>query len=227
MPHQEFWQLLRSVENFYEYGERLEVVEPEAVYSPPIHSVIKEISLCKACQLCKERTKTVPGTGVLNPKLLVIGEGPGHEEDLTGQAFVGKAGQYLDKWLAAIGLSRQEDCFITNVVKCRPPNNRDPLPEEVNSCKPYLKQQIEFLNPKVILCVGRIASQVLTNLHDTPIGKLRKTSYIYSLRDNLGDIPLVTTYHPSGVLRNQELKAAVWQDLQLLSKLLQNREKEF
>ena len=120
MPHQEFWQLLRSVEDFYEYGERLKVVEPEAVYSP-IHSVVKEISLCKACQLCKERTKTVPGAGVLNPKLLVIGEGPGHEEDLTGQPFIGKAGQYLDKWLAAIGLNRQEDCFITNVVKWSTP----------------------------------------------------------------------------------------------------------
>ena len=172
-----------------------------------------EIAACTQCGLHAGRTKTVPGTGVFDPLVMVIGEGPGADEDRTGLPFVGAAGRYLDKLLDAIGLSRSKNCYIANIVKCRPPGNRDPLPDEMRCCLPYLEHQISVIRPKAILSVGRISSQVLTG-QSIGITRLRGRYYEYK------DIPLVPTFHPSGVLRNTEYRAPVWEDLKLLKQLL-------
>lgn len=185
--------------------------EREAVLA----SIAAEVASCEQCGLCSGRTHTVPGEGVVDPLVMVIGEGPGADEDRSGRPFVGRAGQYLDKWLAAIQLSRTSNAFIGNVVKCRPPGNRDPLPEESLACRPYLDRQIEVIRPKAILAVGRIASQQLLGT-ETGIGRLRGGNYSYK------GIPLIVTYHPSGVLRNPSLRQAVWDDLKRLRALLES-----
>ncbi len=138
--------------------------------------------------------------------MLVIGEGPGADEDAKGEPFVGKAGQLLDKMLAAINLSRHTNCFIANIVKCRPPNNRDPMPDEADACRSFLDAQIGILKPKLILAVGRIAAQNLLNT-TTGINKLRGQFFEYR------GIPLLPTYHPSALLRNEDLKRPAWEDL--------------
>ena len=178
-----------------------------------LEGVAREVAACQRCALHRGRRRTVPGEGVLNPRVLVVGEGPGAEEDATGRPFVGKAGQYLDRWLKAIDLDRKVNCFIANIVKCRPPGNRDPLPEESAACLPYLREQIAILRPAAILAVGRIAAQVLTG-RAAGIGELRSRQYTF------GDIPLVVTYHPSAVLRDPSLRAPVWEDLKRLNALL-------
>ena len=181
--------------------------------------VAVDVAACRACRLCGGRTNTVPGEGAAQALVMVVGEGPGREEDRSGRPFVGPAGQYLDRWLAAIDLQRDANCFITNVVKCRPPDNRDPLPEESSACLPFLQRQIRLLRPRALLSVGRIASQVLTG-RDAPIGALRGQVYHYAVAGSPHPLPLVTTYHPSGVLRNQSLRRAVWDDLRLLQRVL-------
>lgn len=189
-----------------------------------IESIADKISKCQRCQLCKTRTNVVPGTGIKNPLVLVIGEGPGHDEDLAALPFVGKAGQLLDKMLAAISLSRNQNCFIANIVKCRPPQNRDPLPEEISACSSFLEAQITVLKPKMILLMGRIAAQAV----------LKTSLGINALRGKFADyngIPVMPTYHPSALLRNEELKAPAWQDLKAfrakLSELSPDYEKNF
>ena len=181
--------------------------------------IAAEIASCRACGLCAGRTRTVPGEGAARPLVMVIGEGPGREEDRSGRPFVGPAGQYLERWLAAIDLRRDGNCFITNVVKCRPPANRDPLPDESRACLPFLQRQIRLLRPRALLSVGRIASQVLTG-RDMAIGALRGQVYYFEVPGLPHALPLVTTYHPSGVLRNSALRRAVWDDLRLLQPLL-------
>ena len=181
--------------------------------------VAVEVAACRACRLCGGRTNTVPGDGGARPRVMVIGEGPGREEDRSGRPFVGPAGQYLDRWLAAIDLQRDAHCFITNVVKCRPPDNRDPLPDESRACLPFLQRQIRLLQPRALLSVGRIASQVLTG-RDVPLGALRGQVYHYAVPGSPHPLPLVTTYHPSGVLRDQSLRRAVWDDLRLLQRVI-------
>lgn len=165
-----------------------------------------QIKQCQRCKLCKGRTQAVPGTGVLNPAVLVIGEGPGADEDAQGLPFVGPAGQLLDKMLAAINLSRSTNCYIANIVKCRPPKNRDPEPEESDACRSYLEAQIAILKPTMILAVGRIAIQNLLQTSQG-IGQLRGKILSYN------NIPLMATYHPSALLRNQDLKRPAWEDL--------------
>jgi uracil-DNA glycosylase family 4 len=177
-----------------------------------LENIARQVAGCTRCALHRERRKTVPGAGAIDPLVMVIGEGPGGEEDRCGKPFVGRAGQYLDRWLTAIGLERNSSCFIGNIVKCRPPGNRDPLPQEITACLPYLKQQIEVLEPKAILTLGRIATQILCGRSEG-IGKLRGQELDY-----LG-IPVVATYHPSAVLRNTDLRAAVWEDLKRLRML--------
>jgi uracil-DNA glycosylase family 4 len=177
-----------------------------------LENIARQVAGCTRCALHRERRKTVPGAGAIDPLVMVIGEGPGGEEDRCGKPFVGRAGQYLDRWLTAIGLERNSSCFIGNIVKCRPPGNRDPLPQEITACLPYLKQQIEVLEPKAILTLGRIATQILCGRSEG-IGKLRGQELDY-----LG-IPVVATYHPSAVLRNTDLRAAVWEDLKRLRAL--------
>lgn len=169
---------------------------------------------CTACSLCDTRTQAVPGVGSMAADLLVIGEAPGQEEDRRGEPFVGRAGQLLDRMLAAIGLDRQT-VYITNVLKCRPPNNRDPRPEEVRACAGYLRRQIELIAPKAILSVGRISSQSLLET-DQAIGRLRDTWHRYGPHDT----PLRVTYHPAYLLRSPAQKRKSWADLKAVQALL-------
>lgn len=191
-------------------GNDAESSQPEITVNSSQRSALEtisaKISSCTRCGLCKGRTNTVPGTGPSHPVVMVIGEGPGHDEDIQGLPFVGAAGQLLDKMLAAIKLSRETNCFIANIVKCRPPNNRDPLPEEASACRSFLDAQISALKPKMILLVGRIALQ---NLLDTKIGITR----IHGQFFEYNDIPVMPTYHPSALLRAPELKRDAWNDL--------------
>lgn len=213
-------KLFNLIEDYYEEGfhrrhSDVELAEQMAGPEDQFLEINNEISSCRKCGLFKERNNTVPGEGVINPLVMLIGEGPGADEDRTGKPFVGRAGKYLDSWLMAIDLNRRENCFIGNIVKCRPPDNRDPLPEESSACLPYLQRQITIIRPKAIMTLGRIATQILTG-EKSGIGALRGRIYSYQ------GIPLVPTYHPSAVLRNISLRAAVWQDLQKLRSVLQN-----
>ncbi|MGE0189109.1 MAG: uracil-DNA glycosylase family protein [Steroidobacteraceae bacterium] len=164
---------------------------------------------CIHCELHKTRKQTVFGVGKLRAEWMIIGEAPGADEDQQGEPFVGRAGQLLNTMLFALGFPR-EQVYIANVMKCRPPGNRDPKPEEVACCSPYLARQIELVNPRVILCVGRIAAQNLLNT-DTPIGKLR--GQVHRLGEQ--QRPVVVTYHPAYLLRSPGEKRKAWQDLQL------------
>jgi len=185
--------------------------------SDSIEKIAEEIKLCKKCKLCEKRLNAAPGEGVLNPLVLVIGEGPGEDEDKQGRPFVGKAGQLLDKMLAAIDLSRKTNCFIANVVKCRPPNNRDPHPDETSACANFLQRQIFLLKPKYILAAGRVAAQTLLKTTES-IGRLRGTfAEIHAFGVSF---PLLVTYHPAAILRNDDLKRPAWEDLKLLKSKL-------
>lgn len=170
---------------------------------------------CQLCSLSKSRTQTVFGSGNTQANLLLIGEAPGAEEDRQGQPFVGKAGKLLDAMMFAIGLHRDQ-VYICNVLKCRPPNNRNPLPDEVESCASYLQTQLELIKPKVILALGRFAAHSLLQT-DIPIYKLRENTNLLPG----SEIPVVVTYHPASLLRNPEQKAHSWQDLCRVSSILE------
>lgn len=165
-----------------------------------------KILRCTKCPLARTRNNVVPGEGVEHPDVLVIGEGPGYDEDMSGRPFVGKAGVLLDKMLAAIELDRNKNCYIANVVKCRPPNNRDPEPSEQSACEGFLQAQIHILKPKMILCMGRIAGHKMLDTQ-SPLGQMRGQLHDYN------GIPLMVTYHPSALLRDESLKAPAWEDL--------------
>ncbi|MBN1834656.1 MAG: uracil-DNA glycosylase [Spirochaetales bacterium] len=182
-----------------------------------LEALAREVLVCRKCALSQRRNHAVPGEGSPRPRVLLIGEAPGYEEDRGGRPFVGPAGQYLDKWLKAIELDRYGDCYITNIVKCRPPGNRDPLPGEVAACRPYLERQIDLLHPEAILTLGRLSTQLLTG-RSAGIGALRGQVHAYR------GIPLVGTYHPSAVLRNSDLRKPVWEDLKLLRSVLDGHE---
>jgi DNA polymerase len=162
---------------------------------------------CRLCGLCETRTQTVFGTGDVRARLMVIGEAPGAEEDRQGEPFVGRAGQLLNSMLRAAGFERGQ-VYIANVLKCRPPNNRDPATDETDHCLPYLRRQIELIDPAVILCVGRIAAQRLLD-RDEPLARLR--GHIH----RLGQTPVVVTYHPAYLLRSPTEKRKSWDDLKL------------
>lgn len=170
---------------------------------------------CTACGLCASRTQTVFGVGDRQARWLIIGEAPGADEDRLGEPFVGRAGKLLDEMLKALGLQRQQ-VYIANILKCRPPENRDPAPEETRRCWPFLERQIQLIRPGIILAVGRIAAQMLLQT-DVPIGKLR--GKVYRLSD-LGNIPLVVSYHPAYLLRSPREKRKSWDDLQLARRSL-------
>jgi DNA polymerase len=170
-------------------------------------SLETEVTACTKCTLCSTRTQTVFGTGNKTADWMIIGEAPGQSEDEQGKPFVGKAGQLLTEMLRAVGLERDE-VFITNILKCRPPGNRDPKPEEAESCSAYLRQQRELIQPKIILAVGRIAAQTLLK-SDAPLAKLRGKIH------DLDGIPLIVVYHPAYLLRSLLEKRKAWQDLQL------------
>lgn len=179
-----------------------------------LSNINKKISECKRCALCANRHNVVPGMGVENPLVLVIGEGPGEEEDKQGKPFVGPAGQLLDKMLGAIGLSRDKNCYIANIVKCRPPMNRNPLPEEADACRPFLDAQIAALKPKAILCAGSVA---VKNLFHTNDGVMKLHGQVL----DFNGIPVVTTWHPSALLRAPENKRPAWEDLKAFRGVLQ------
>lgn len=182
---------------------------------PELHSldeIARHVASCTRCPLYSTATNPVPGEGNPNADFMCVGEAPGATEDETGRPFVGAAGQLLTKILGAIGLSR-DDVFIANVLKHRPPGNRNPLPNEVAACSPYLIRQIELIKPKVILALGTFAAQTLLNTK-TPIGKLRGQVHQYH------GVPLIVTYHPAALLRNPAWKRPTWEDVQLAHRIL-------
>jgi len=170
---------------------------------------------CTKCGLHSTRTQTVFGVGDENADWMLIGEAPGAEEDRLGDPFVGQAGKLLDNMLAAIGLSRRKNVYIANVLKCRPPGNRNPTPEEVAQCSPHLLQQIELIKPKLILGMGRFAAQTLLRT-DASISSLRGRVHRYA------GVPLIVTYHPAYLLRTLEDKAKAWEDLLFARRTMQS-----
>jgi DNA polymerase len=182
---------------------KAEVPEPKVEGWIPLKAAV---SGCTRCGLHQTRTQTVFGVGDENADWMLIGEAPGAEEDRLGDPFVGQAGKLLDNMLAAIGLSRRKNVYIANVLKCRPPGNRNPAPDEVEKCTPYLLQQIELTRPKLILAMGRFAAQTLLK-SDASIASLRGRLHSYA------GVPLIVTYHPAYLLRTLEDKAKAWEDL--------------
>ncbi len=172
------------------------------------------VAHCTACKLSATRTQGVLGVGDRNADWLIIGEAPGADEDRVGEPFVGQAGKLLDAMLAAIGLKRGENVYIANVLKSRPPGNRNPEPDEVAACRPYLLAQIELIQPKLILALGRFAAQSLLDT-DEAIGRLRGRVHQFQ------NVPLVVTYHPAYLLRNLPDKARAWEDLCLARRTMQ------
>jgi DNA polymerase len=187
---------------------------PESRPIPDWETLQAEVAVCARCELHRSRTQTVFGVGNRSAEWLVIGEAPGAEEDKRGEPFFGRAGQLLDNMLAAIGLDRARNVYIANILKCRPPNNRDPQADEVAQCEPYLQQQIALLRPKLILAVGRIAAQNLLKT-DTPLARLRGHVHRYGE----GQTPLIVTYHPAYLLRTPGDKRKAWEDLQLAQRI--------
>ena len=167
----------------------------------------KSISLCQECSLGAKRNNFVFGIGDPNAELMLIGEAPRKEEDLEGEPFVGRAGKLLNKILAAINKNRLEGVYLANILKCRPPGNRDPLSSEVDKCEPYLLKQIEMIEPKLIMALGKVSAKVLLK-KEIPIDEMRDTVYNYY------GTPLKVTYHPDSLLRNPDFKKFVWEDFQ-------------
>jgi len=170
-------------------------------------SLRQTVADCTRCSLHQTRTQTVFGVGNPAADWMIVGEAPGQEEDRRGEPFVGRAGKLLDEMLLSLGLDRGS-VFIANILKCRPPNNRDPSADEAASCRSYLEQQIDFVAPKIIIAVGRIAAQHLLNT-DAPVGRMRGQRHVLEERQ----LPVVVTYHPAYLLRSPTQKRKVWQDL--------------
>ncbi len=176
-----------------------------------------KVKNCKKCELCESRTQTVFGQGCSSPRLVFVGEAPGYEEDKKGLAFVGRAGQLLTRMIEAMGL-RRDDVFICNVLKCRPPNNRDPSATEVLACSPFLREQLNTLRPEVLVALGAPAAKTLLNTTQG-IGRLRGRFHDYYLSGITGEgpsIPLMPTYHPAYLLRSPGEKQKAWDDLQMV-----------
>ncbi len=181
------------------------------VAAPDLAELKSQICECQKCTLGSTRIKFVFGVGNPEADIVFVGEAPGADEDAQGEPFVGRAGQLLNKILEAIHFKRDE-VYICNILKCRPPNNRDPLAEEVDSCEPYLWKQLELLKPKIIVCLGRIAGQTLLRTNET-LGSLRGKVHNYR------GIKLVVTYHPAALLRNPNWKKPTWEDVQWIRKM--------
>lgn len=183
-----------------------------------LYKIEEKLRKCGLCAISGARTNLVFGTGNPDTRLMFIGEAPGRDEDLQGKPFVGRAGQLLTKIIESIGLSREE-VYIANILKCRPPNNRPPEPEEISSCEQFLKQQIEIIRPEIICALGRIAAQALLKTQ-TPISKLRGNFFTYE------NIKLIPTYHPAYLLRNPSDKIKVWEDMKKIKQELDNTRAE-
>jgi DNA polymerase len=179
-------------------------------------ALAQAVASCEACGLCAGRRNTVFGVGDTQADWLIVGEAPGENEDLQGEPFVGQAGKLLDNMLKSLGLDRKRKVYIANVLKCRPPGNRNPEPSEVAQCEPFLRRQVQLLQPKIILAMGRFAVHSLLGT-DEPIGKLRGRRHEYM------GVPLIVTYHPAYVLRNLPDKAKAWADLCLALEVMGER----
>ncbi len=177
-----------------------------------LDDIASAIALCTKCFLCQGRTHTVPGEGSTRSGLMFVGEGPGQVEDQTGRPFVGRAGELLNQIIQSIGLTR-EDVFIANAVKCRPPGNRKPLPDEMAACMPFLERQIELIRPRVLVALGATAAEALLQARRS-LGELRGRVHSYR------GIPLVVTYHPAALLRNPNWKKPTWDDIRIARQLL-------
>ncbi len=179
---------------------------------PVLNDIVTEIKTCQKCGLSRQRTRAVPGEGAVNADIMFIGEAPGWNEDQQGRPFVGAAGHFLDEMIASIGLNRSE-VYITNVVKCRPPDNRDPLPDEINHCRRYLNEQISLISPKIIVTLGRYSmglffpGKTISNIHGTHISH---NGIIY-----------FAMYHPAAALHQGGLRAVIKNDMQKLPRLLE------
>jgi uracil-DNA glycosylase family 4 len=180
---------------------------------PTLEALSKKAHKCKRCEkLASSRTNVVFGTGSEHAELVFVGEAPGREEDKQGKPFVGRAGELLTKMIVAMGFTRDQ-VYICNVLKCRPPENRNPLPNEVENCSPYLKCQLRLLKPKILVALGKFAAQTLLQT-ETPISQLRGKFHEYE------GIPLMPTYHPAYLLRNPSEKKTVWEDLKKVMEFL-------
>ena len=178
-----------------------------------LSEIREELGDCTRCRLCETRKSIVFGEGNPRARLVFVGEGPGRDEDIQGRPFVGRAGQLLTKIIRAMKLERK-DVYICNVVKCRPPGNRNPQPDEVASCEPFLMKQIESINPEVIVSLGSVATGLMLKLKNFKMGQLRGTFHQY------GNSKLMITYHPAALLRNPSLKKPVWEDMKLVMREL-------
>lgn len=222
-----------KLEALYGYSELLDEAKAVVSGQPYVHTPV-EFSLkpaevpveetdeedlkalvegCRRCSLCESRTHAVYGMGSEHPLVMVVGEGPGYNEDMQGLPFVGRSGQFLDQWLSPIGLSRKTNVYIANIVKCRPPENRTPAQDEVAACLPYLKRQIKLRQPKLLLLCGSTAAHALLGRMEG-VGRLRGQVFSFD------GIPTIVTYHPAAVLRNMDLKKDVWHDVKLVASRL-------
>ena len=181
--------------------------------NPEWRQLEQQVRMCTACELHQSRTQTVFGVGNRDADWLFVGEGPGFEEDRQGEPFVGRAGKLLDKMLAAIGFDRSQ-VYIANTVKCRPPDNRNPRPEELAACNHYLRSQIDLIGPKLIVALGAVAANTLLETQ-VAVGRLRGKVHRYGV----AEIPLIVTYHPAYLLRSPQQKKASWEDLQLAQRV--------
>ncbi len=218
--------VVRAVRQYVHYMQQLGVdelplqVSPEALAgSSSAHAVLEQLEAsvqdCTRCNLHQSRTQVVFGTGDPTADLVFVGEAPGEAEDRRGEPFVGPSGQLLTRIIEAMGLKREE-VYILNIVKCRPPKNRDPNPDELAACRPFLQAQLDCLQPRVVCALGRFAAQALLQT-DESISRLRGRFH------KLGEIPVMPTYHPAYLLRNPHEKRVVWQDMQAIQKVLNSR----
>lgn len=215
-------KMIKDVKNLLEYRQLMGIKEVPVAKRKEVRrggakedllkQIRSEMGDCRLCRLHKGRTHLVFGVGNPSAKLMFIGEGPGRDEDLKGEPFVGRAGQLLTKIIEAMGYKRS-DVYIANVVKCRPPENRNPEPDEIETCIPFLKKQIETIAPKAIICLGKFAAQSVLGTGE-PITKLRGKMGEYD------GIPVMPTYHPAYLLRNPDAKKVVWEDVKKVMKLL-------
>ncbi len=206
---------LSGIEDIYlkpvKAKEKIKIIQSQNIDTKQqLIDLEKKYQVCKKCNLWKGRNKFCYGNGNPNAKLMLIGEGPGADEDRTGRVFVGRAGQLLTKMLLAIKLSR-DDVYIGNIVKCRPPGNRNPLPEEKKACLPYLEEQISIIKPQILLLMGKVAASTLLEM-DTTLKAFREQTYYYK------GIKTYVSYHPSALLRNPGWKKFAWIDLQKIQK---------
>ena len=206
-------EIFLQLKNYSIIGDNSQKKKKRKSNSYDLISFNDEIKNCLKCDLGKTRKKFVFGVGDFNASLLLVGEAPGEQEDLSGEPFVGRAGKLLDKMLSAINRSRENDVFICNVLKCRPPDNRDPSKEEISKCEPYLVNQIDLIQPKLIVALGRVAGKTLLGV-DKSLKDMRNIIHSYHGTN------LIVTYHPAALLRNSNWKPDAWNDFKWIRTLI-------